>query len=88
MSRAHAAWWGTVAALGVIDVMCDRRHDHSTASCAVRHTFRTDTPAGRVLLFAGWSALTAWFLPHLLRHELDAALDSIDLTNLTGEPRG
>lgn len=83
MSRPHAAWWGAVALLALIDVLADRRHRHETLSCAIRHTLHTDTRRGRVALFAGWAGLTAWFLPHLLRHELDAALDAIDLTNLT-----
>lgn len=83
MSRVHAAWWSAIGALGVLDVLADRRHQHLTLSCAIRHTLHTDTRRGRVLLFAGWAALTAWFLPHLLRHELDAALDQIDLGHLT-----
>lgn len=71
MSRAHVAWWSAIGALGVLDVLADRRHNHSTLSCAIRHTLRTDTRAGRAVLFGGWSALTAWLIPHLLTDALD-----------------
>lgn len=85
MSRQHAAWWSVVGVLALIDVICDRRHNHSTMSCAVRHTFHTDTRAGRLVVIAGWAGLTAWVLPHWFRHELDAALEAIDLANLTND---
>lgn len=33
----------------------------------VRRAFRLDTTPGRVALVVGWSALTWWFLPHLIK---------------------
>lgn len=82
MSRAHAAWWGAVGILGLVDVLASK-HSHATLSCAIRHTLGTDERSGRIRLVAGWGVLTVWLLPHLLRHELDDALDQIDLGHLT-----
>lgn len=36
-------------------------------SAVLRLIFRTDTRPGRALVLLGWAALTAWFLPHIVR---------------------
>lgn len=41
-------------------------HD-ATWSHLIRVIFKIDTPEGKVAFVASWVALTAWFLPHILK---------------------
>lgn len=62
------ATWAALIALGAAiegAALRGARREH-TLSHATRVFFRTTTPAGRVSFVAGWIALTAWFLPHIL----------------------
>ena len=60
------AWVATIATVAAADWLCDR-NGLPTISSTTRHVLRTDTRTGRLVVVAGWSALTAWFVPHLLR---------------------
>ena len=62
------AWATAVGTLGMADVLLNRRHDGSTLSEATRWAFCTQHPLGRVAFVAAWAALTAWFVPHILRN--------------------
>lgn len=66
--RTGPATWAALVALGAAleaAALKRRKHD-ATLSHATRAFFRTATPAGQVSFVAGWIALTAWFLPHIL----------------------
>lgn len=66
--QAGPATWAALIALGAAlegAALRQRRHD-ATLSHATRSFFHTTSPAGRVSFVAGWIALTAWFLPHIL----------------------
>jgi hypothetical protein len=67
MTRPVAFWVSVFAALGVVDLWLDTKHNGSTLSEVGRHLFRTDTRAGRIAFVASWLALSAWLLPHILR---------------------
>lgn len=66
---AHGpATWAALISLGAVleaVALKGRRHEH-TLSHATRAFFHTTTPAGKVSFVAGWIALTAWFLPHII----------------------
>lgn len=44
-----------------------------TLSATCRWFFHTDTRAGRLLFAAFWGALSAWFVPHIVRGVADSA---------------
>jgi hypothetical protein len=50
-----------------LEALRRQRYEH-TLSQATRYIFRTHTPAGKIAFVAGWSALTYWFLPHILNY--------------------
>jgi hypothetical protein len=68
MSRDACPWVGIVAAVVAFDIVCDRR-GWPTLSSTTRAVMRTDTESGGVLFVAGWSALTYWFVPHIVRRD-------------------
>lgn len=61
-------WAGLVAVGAVVEAIAlrNQRMD-STLSHATRSLFATHTPAGKVAFVAGWAALSAWFVPHIVR---------------------
>lgn len=66
---AHGpATWAALISLGAVleaVALKGARREH-TLSHATRVAFHTTTPAGKVSFVAGWIALTAWFLPHII----------------------
>lgn len=75
--RWAAAWVSTVAGLGVLDYVLDRRHDGSTLSECARWLFRTDTLPGKVAVTAAISSGAYVLNQHLIRsvvYEIEEAL--------------
>lgn len=73
--RHGPATWAALIALGAgleAAALRSRKHDQ-TLSHATRAFFHTTTPSGQVAFVAGWVALTAWFLPHILTNPEDRA---------------
>lgn len=71
--RTGPATWAALIALGAgleAAALKGRKHDY-TLSHATRLFFRTTTPAGQVSFVAGWIALSAWFVTHILTNPED-----------------
>lgn len=66
---AHGpATWAALISLGAVleaVALKGAKREH-TLSHATRVFFRTTSPSGRVAFVAGWIALTAYFVPHIL----------------------
>lgn len=68
MTRWQWFWTGTLAGAVAVETYGIRRPLTGAALTAVtRHMFRTHHPIGRVVFVIGWTLLTRWFLPHVLR---------------------
>lgn len=81
MSRPLVFWTAGVGTLVAVDALLDRRHDGSTLSECTRYLYRTHTPLGRCAFVASWLALSAWFVPHILKaeaHVIDRAIRKLD----------
>jgi hypothetical protein len=67
-NRAAIGWFCAVLGAVFAEWRALNQGRHSaTLSAATRVTFRTDTAAGRFAFVAMWTALTSWFLPHILK---------------------
>lgn len=58
-------WGGAIGALVAYDIACATRSDDSTLSSVLRGHLTTHNR--QVLFLGGWTALTAWFIPHILK---------------------
>lgn len=58
-------WYGSIAALAVIDLWCGQVKREGTLSQASRELFRTNTPAGKAAWIIAWGGFTAWLVPHI-----------------------
>ena len=67
-TRPALVWLGLVGGPIAFDVWAARNDitGDSLSEC-VRAGLHTETPAGKVAFVAGWTALSAWFIPHILR---------------------
>ena len=64
----RAMWGGVLGAVIALDLYCDRNATTGdTFSEVTREVFRVHTPLGRVVFYTSWGALTAWWLPHIVR---------------------
>jgi hypothetical protein len=82
VQRVGPSFWYTVAAIATaVEIEAVRKkHREATLSHAWRKACRTDTKLGRVGLVVGWSALSVWLVPHLLRqaeNSLEALIDAV-----------
>lgn len=67
-SRPWAAWGSLIVVGAVLERRALKIEDsNSTFSEVTRWAFRTHTTEGRVAFLLGWGALTAWYVPHILR---------------------
>lgn len=63
-----AVWSSAIGALVAYDVWCTTNDiEGDSLSECIRATLRTDTREGQALFVLGWSALSAWFVPHIIR---------------------
>lgn len=69
MHRGTVIWAAGIGPLIVLDIALDKRQDGSTLSEATRYVYRTNTPLGRWAFVASWVALSAWFVPHILKRD-------------------
>lgn len=74
----RSMWIASIVTLGVIDVWAAHVKHEGTLSEAGRKTFRTDTRAGKVVWVCSWSALTVWFVPHILKQPVETVLNIIE----------
>lgn len=58
-------WWGSIAALAVVDIWAAHVKREGTLSQAGRELFRTNTRAGKIAWILGWGGLSLWFVPHI-----------------------
>lgn len=75
MSRT--TWFALIGAIGLLDWWVAHIKHGDTLSCAVRETFRTETPTGRFALCAAWASLTAWLLPHWCKPVVKAIEEAV-----------
>jgi hypothetical protein len=76
MTRPVAFWVSVFAALGVVDLWLDTKHNGSTLSEVTRAIFRTERPLGRAAFTLALAAGGAWFWDHIVsaqRGTLDEA---------------
>ena len=64
--------WASWVALIVIGAVLERRAlkmptSNSTLSAVTRTVFQTHRIEGRIAFLLFWGALTAWFVPHIVR---------------------
>lgn len=68
MHRPAATWAGTLGVLAAYDAWCAYNAvEGDSLSEVTRAVLRTDTARGRALFVVGWTALTAWLIPHICR---------------------
>jgi hypothetical protein len=60
-------WLTAFGAMAAVDLYCAKVRHGGTLSQAGREIFRTNTPAGRAAWIAGWTGLTAWLIPHIIK---------------------
>lgn len=66
--KPTVVWSTAIGALAAYDVWCTTNDiEGDSLSECIRTTLRTDTPQGQALFVLGWSALSAWFIPHIIR---------------------
>lgn len=69
-------WIGSIIALGVLDFWAART-DRNTLSCTARRIFRTNTVAGKAAWVVGWTGLSVWLIPHIIKNTEDAVEELI-----------
>jgi hypothetical protein len=73
--RPWAAWTLLLVAGGILERQALQIPDgNSTFSCYTRSLFRTHTTEGRIAFLLSWGALTAWYIPHILKPNRNTSL--------------
>lgn len=78
LNKLDERFWYAWTILGLVrewEAIKNKRRN-ATATYAYKKIGRFETKPGRFLLYAGWSILTAWILPHFTK---DAAVASENL---------
>lgn len=60
-------WIASIATLGALDYYFAHIKKHGTLSDAGRDLFRTDTRVGKIAWVTGWTGLSVWLVPHILK---------------------
>lgn len=79
--------WAGLALVGIaLEVESLHRHDGATLSETTRAVFRTDTREGRAAFVGFWTALSVWFVPHIIHHAVRAAVAAAEALDPRPDP--